>query len=84
MTGIYYIASVIEKLILELALLFSLRSTDKTQCFVHLSFDSTLQLINGISSDVQEILKYFNGIAIVEGFHSYYLVQIVQQWAPII
>ena len=37
----------------------------KTQCFVQLSFNSTLQLINGISSDLRKLLTYFNGTAIV-------------------
>ena len=30
-----------------------------------MSFNSTLQLINGISSDLQKLIKYFNGTAIV-------------------
>ena len=30
-----------------------------------LSFNSTLQLINGISRDIQKLCKYFNGTAIV-------------------
>ena len=29
------------------------------QYFAHLSFNSTLQLINGISSDLQKILNYW-------------------------
>ena len=37
---------------------------DKTQYFVHLSFNSTFQIINGISSDLQKLGKYFNGTAI--------------------
>ena len=40
-------------------------STDKTQCFVQLSFNLTLQLINGTSSDLQKLLKYFTGRTIV-------------------
>ena len=68
MTGTYYAVFVIEKVILELALVFSLPSRYKTQSFVHLSFNSTLQLINGISSDAQEMLKCFNSTADVEGF----------------
>ena len=31
---------------------------------VHLSFNSIFQLINGISSDLQKLLNYFNGTAI--------------------
>ena len=42
-----------------------LPAADKTHYFVHLSFNSTLQLINGISSDLQKLLKYFNGTTIV-------------------
>ena len=40
----------------------------KTQYFVLLSFDSTLQLINDISSDLQKLPKYFNGTARVTFF----------------
>ena len=39
-------------------------STDKTQYFVHLRFNSNMQLINGISCDLQELLKCFNGTRI--------------------
>ena len=45
-------------------ILFSLPATDKTQYFLHLTFNSTQQLINCISSDLQKLLKYFNGTAI--------------------
>ena len=38
---------------LELALVLSLATAEKTQCIVHLSFNSTLQLFNVISSDPQ-------------------------------
>ena len=53
--------SLIVKIIL-LALLspltsFSVRAPHKTQFFVHFSFNYTLQLINGILSDIQ---KYLN------------------------
>ena len=43
---------------------FSVPPAEKTQYFAHLSFNSTLQLINGISSDLQKLLKYFNGTVI--------------------
>ena len=33
--------------------------------FVHLSFNSTLQLINGISGNLKTLLRYFNGTALV-------------------
>ena len=45
---------------LELSLLslsFSLPAADKIQYFVHLSFNSTLQLINGISSDLHKLIN---------------------------
>ena len=48
-----------------MTLALSVPDTDKTQCFVHLNFNSTLQLINGISSDLQELVEYFNGTAIL-------------------
>ena len=40
---------------LQLKLVFSLPVPDKTQCFVHLRFNSTLQLVNVISSDLQKL-----------------------------
>ena len=40
----------------------------KTQYFVPLSFNSTLELIDSISRDLQKLLKYLNDIAIVELF----------------
>ena len=46
-------------------ILFLLPAADKTQYFVHLSFNSSLQLINRISSDRQKLLKHFNGTVIV-------------------
>ena len=48
-------------MLLESALLFSTPAATKAQCLVHLIFNSTLQLINGISSDHQKLLRYFNG-----------------------
>ena len=36
----------------------------KTQFSYNLSESSTLQLINGISNDLQKLLKYFNGTTI--------------------
>ena len=49
----------------ELSSLLSAAAADKTQYFLHLSFSSTLELINGISSDLRKLLKRFNGTAIV-------------------
>ena len=40
---------------LTLLLTLSLPDADKTQYFVNLSFNSTLQLINSISSDLPKI-----------------------------
>ena len=39
-----------------------------TQCFVCLTFNSTFQLINGISSDLQKFVKYVNSTAVVPFF----------------
>ena len=51
-------------ILLGLAFALSLPGADKRPYFVHLSFKFTLQLINGISSDLQKLLKYFNSTAI--------------------
>ena len=51
-----------------LSLALSLPVADKMQYFVHFSFNSTLQLIKGISSDLQKILNYFTDTKIVEFF----------------
>ena len=67
-TGTYNFVSLIVKIMILLALSLSfplsLPGADKTQNFVHVSFDSALQLVKGISSDFQKLLKYFNGTAI--------------------
>ena len=50
-------------LLLSLPLIiFLVPPADKTQHFVHLNL---IKLINGISRDLQKLLNYFNGIAIV-------------------
>ena len=68
-TRTYSLMSLIVKmLLLEPALLFSTPAAAKTQCFVHLSFNSTLHLINGISSDGQKLLTYLNGTTIAAFF----------------
>ena len=67
-TGTYNFISLIVKIILlllTLSLTLSAPAADKTQYFVQLNFNSTLQLINCISRDIQKLLQYFNGIAIV-------------------
>ena len=43
-------------------------STNKSQCFAYVSFNSTLQLINGISNNPQKLLRYFNGTEILAFF----------------
>ena len=65
-----FVFLIVEILLLALLLIisFSLRATDKAQYFVHSSFSSTLQLINGISSDLQKLLRYSNGTGIVAFF----------------
>ena len=52
---------IVKIILLGLALSLSAPTADKTQWFGDISFVSTLQLINGISSDFQKLLKYFNG-----------------------
>ena len=51
-------------LLLLLLLLLSVPAAGKTQYFADLSFNSTFYLINGISSDLPMLRKYFNGTAI--------------------
>ena len=67
--GTYNFVSLTMKIIL-LGLIFvlSLPAEEKTQHFVHLSFNSTFQWINDISSDLQKLLKYFEDTAIVAFF----------------
>ena len=48
--------------------LISLSFAHKKQYSFHLSFNSILQLINGISSDLQKLLKYLNGTEIFAFF----------------
>ena len=61
-----FVSLIVKIIILSLALPLPLSAPppDKTQWFVHLSFNYTSQLINGFSSDLQKLLKYFNGTAI--------------------
>ena len=63
--------SSIVKMIVSSSLLqvtLSVLPTDKTECFHHLSFNSTLQLINGIPSYLEKLLKYFIDTAVVAFF----------------
>ena len=69
MTGTYNFVSLTVKIILlELASLLSAPDAVKAQYFDRLSFNYILQLTNGISSDLQKLLKYFNGTAVVTFF----------------
>ena len=61
--------SLIVNLILSsLTLAQSLPAADKTQWCDHLSFNSTLQWINVILSNLQKLQRYFNGTALVAFF----------------
>ena len=55
-------------ILLELSLLLSAPAANKTQYFVHVSFNSILKLINSILGDLQKLLRYFNDTAIVSFF----------------
>ena len=57
-----HIIKIVKMILLELALALSAPAACKTQYFFYLSFNSTLQFINGI---LQKVFKYFNGTAIV-------------------
>ena len=62
---------IVKIILLGLAFVLPAPAAGKTHYFVHLSFNSTLVLIcliNGISNDIQILLKYFNGTAIVKFF----------------
>ena len=61
----YNFVSFIVKIILSgLASVLSAPFANKTQYFVHVSLMPILQLIYGISSNLQKLLTYFNGTAI--------------------
>ena len=66
--NIYFVSFIVKIILLRLPLVLSLAASDKKQYFIRLSFNLILQLINGISSDLQKLLKYFNGTAIVYFF----------------
>ena len=67
--GTFNLVSLTAKIIL-LGLEFTLSTptAEKIQSFGHLSLNSTLQLINGISSDLPKLIKYFNDTAIIAFF----------------
>ena len=66
--NIYFVSFIVKIILLRLPLVLSLAASDKKQYFIRLSFNLILQLINGISSDLQKLLKYFNCTAGVEIF----------------
>ena len=77
-------ASFIAKIkLLRLPLLLSVPAAGKTQCIAHLSFNSTLQLISGISRDLQKLLKHFNSMEIVAFFRNI-LALFWAGWATVI
>ena len=53
---------------IESVLTLSALAAEKAQYFVHLSFSSTLELINDILSDLQSLLRYINGTAVAVFF----------------
>ena len=59
-----------------------LQTAGKTQYFVHLSFNSTLQLTNVILSDQWRLRKYFNDTAI-DAFFKIPLVLFGIGWASV-
>ena len=63
--GMYNIAPFIVKIILSWLAFASSLPPEKKQYFFYLSFSSTLQLINGISCDLQKLFKCFTGTGIV-------------------
>ena len=65
-------------ILLKSALILSAPAAAKTQ---YLRFNSPFQLINHISSDLQKLVRYFNGTALQQlldflEFHRHYSVRI--------
>ena len=54
-------------------------SVDNTQSFFHVKFNLILQLIKSISSDLKNLLKYFNGTTI---FGFFFTIQLVTTGLP--
>ena len=52
-----------------LAFALSLQAAEKTQYFFHLSFNITLQLINGIPSDLQKFIDLYNFLIFYQTAH---------------
>ena len=66
-----FVSSAVKIMLLGLTFVLSAPAADRTQYFAVISSNSALQLINEISSDLQKLLKYFNGTAIVAFSESY-------------
>ena len=60
-----FVSLVVKMILLRPKSVLSRQSVAKTQCFGHLSVNFTSQLINGISSNHQKLLRYFKSSAIV-------------------
>ena len=63
--GRYNFVPLIKIVLLLLAQTLSTPAAIEAQYFFQLSINSTLHVINGISSDLQKLLKYFNGAVVV-------------------
>ena len=63
-----FVSLIVKVILLKLASLFSLPFADKAQRLVYLSFNSTLHLINVLSSDLHKLLRYFNGTVVAVFF----------------
>ena len=63
-----FLPFIVKIILIQLALAFLTLVAAKTQSLTHLSFKSTLQLISYLSSGLQKLLRYFNGVAIVAFF----------------
>ena len=63
-----FVSLIVNIILLRSAFLLSLPAANKTQYFVRLNFSSTLQLINGILSDLQKLIKHFHDTAIIAFF----------------
>ena len=59
---------IVKIILLGSAFVLSLKVSYKTEYFAHFNFDAILQLINGISSDLLKLLRYFNDTAIAAFF----------------
>ena len=64
---INFVSFILKLILLELASSL-LTLVAKTQCFVNLSFNSPLQIINSISSELQKLLRHFNDYDFVAFF----------------